>query len=121
ISQSAFAGSMVQVRPAGRTSVTDTPLASPSPLFSRVRLKPICSPAETLGASAVLLMLMSAQFTSTFADASSEPSLLVDTDAVLFTSPQSACVVVATTWTVELAPPASVSGLNTRLPPEISQ
>ena len=34
ISQSAFAGEMLQVRPAGSGSVIATPFASPAPVFS---------------------------------------------------------------------------------------
>src|SRR5215217_2122435 len=121
ISQSALAGSIVQVRPAGRTSVKSRPLASPSPWLVSVTVKPICSPAETLAASAVLSTSMSAQSTSTEAEDSSDPSLEVLTDAVLSTSPQFSFDVVAITCTVELELPARVDGLNTRLPAVICQ
>src|SRR5215208_2713948 len=121
ISQSAFAGEIDQVRPAGSGSVMDTPFAWPVPVLESVTVKPIWSPAETLAASAVLVMSIVAQRTSVLAEAVSDPSLEVDTDAVLSTVPQFAFAVVATTWTDELPPASSVVGLNTRLPPEISQ
>ena len=54
IDQPAEAGEIDQLRPAGRASVNCRPLASPSPVFVSVTVKPICSPAETLAASAVL-------------------------------------------------------------------
>ena len=52
IDQPAEAGEIDQLRPAGRTSVNCTPLASPSPVFSSVTVNPIWSPAETLSSSA---------------------------------------------------------------------
>jgi hypothetical protein len=54
---------------------------------------------------------MSAQLTSTEAEASSDPSFVVVTVAVLSTSPQFSFDVVATTWTLELELPASVECL----------
>src|SRR5262245_60439996 len=44
--------------PAGRLSVTVTPLARPVPVFDTLMVKPIGSPAFTLVASAVLRMWM---------------------------------------------------------------
>ena len=86
------------------------PLASPSPVFSSVTVNPICSPAETLSSSATFSTSIAAQFTSTDAPSESEPAFEVVTEAVLSTWPQSSLSVVATTWTVAVAPAASVVG-----------
>ena len=110
IDQPADAGEIDQAKPAGRTSVNCTPFASPAPAFFSVTVNPICSPAETLPASAVLSTSIVAQSTSTVAVSESDPSLEVVTEAVLDTSPQSALSVVATTWTEVEAPAARVVG-----------
>ena len=65
IDQPAEAGEMLQSKPLGRTSLNCTPFASPAPEFFSVTVKPICSPAETLAASAVLSTSIAAQRTST--------------------------------------------------------
>ena len=84
-------------------------------------VKPICSPAETLAASAVLSTSIAAQRTSTEAESESDPSFVVPTEAVLSTVPQSPLSVVATTWTELEAPASSVVGAYTRLPFAIDQ
>ena len=91
------------------------PLGSPSPVFFSVTVKPTCSPAETLAASAVLSTSMAPQLTSTVAVSESDPSFVVVTEAVLATSPQSPASVVAITCTEVLAPAARVEGAKTRL------
>lgn len=45
--------------PAGRLSVTESPVAVMGLLLVRVTVKPICEPALTLAASAVLVMMTS--------------------------------------------------------------
>src|SRR4029079_19152297 len=83
IDQPADAGEIDQLRPDGRTSVKVTPFASPAPVLRSVTVKPICSPALTLSASAVLSTSIAAHLTSTEAASESDPSFEVDTYAVL--------------------------------------
>src|SRR4051812_283465 len=61
------------------------------------------------------------RLTVTASDAASEPSLEVLTEALFVMSPQSAAVVVASTWTVEKLWAARVVGEKTRLPAMIDQ
>src|SRR5947207_3117923 len=85
--------SMDQEVPAsvGSRSLTVTLRAVPVPPLVTTMENPMVSPAETLGASAVLAMSMAAARTSTEAEAESDPSLVVLTEAVLATG-ESACV-----------------------------
>ena len=69
--------------PAGRLSLTVTPLAVPVPLLLTVTVKPIGSPALTVAASAVLLTWMLAGLQVMLAELLSLPSLVVVTLAVL--------------------------------------
>src|SRR5439155_1558911 len=84
-----LAVSMLQDSPAlvGRVSSTVTPWAVPAPELVTVTTKPMGSPAFTVALSATLVMWMLAQLTVIESDASSLLSLLVDTEAVLFTVP----------------------------------
>jgi hypothetical protein len=77
--------SIVQLTPspAGRLSLTLMALAVPAPLLLKATTNPICAPAVTLAASAVLLIVTSAQLTVTAADSEPEPPLLVLKLAVL--------------------------------------
>src|SRR5437867_2461521 len=115
--QPASLDSMLQLTPApaGRLSVKARPVARPSPLLQSVTVKPICSPALTDGASASFATSISAHRTSVVAEASSEPSLVVLTDAVLSYVPQLSFVVLLTTWTDALAPAARLVGAKARL------
>src|SRR2546428_681780 len=70
--------------PAGRLSLTVTPLAVPVPLLLTVTVKPIGSPALTVAASAVLLTWMLAGLQVMLAELLSLPSLVVVTLAVFF-------------------------------------
>src|SRR5262245_17333966 len=101
---------MAHARPAGSGSVKDSPLAVPCPLLARVSLKPTWSPALSPLSLHDALPFLLAQLTSTKADALSWPSLAVLTLAVLVIRPQSSLVVVATTWTLVLAPAARLVG-----------
>ena len=104
--------SRIQARPAsvGSVSVATTPFAVPVPLLVTVTVKPIGSPGLTAAASAVLTMLMWAGLQVIEADAESKPSLVEVALAVLSYVVHSAAEVVATTWTVALAPAVRVAG-----------
>jgi hypothetical protein len=82
----------------------------PALVLVNVTLKPICEPALTLAASAVLLILTVAQITDSEAEASPEP-LSVPKLAVFSYLPQLLVVVVLTTCTVMLLLPANVVGV----------
>ena len=69
--------------PAGKLSVTLSPVAVPALLLVNVTLKPICEPALTLTASDVLVIVTVAQSTVSEAEASPEPSFSVVKLAVL--------------------------------------
>src|ERR1039458_10876896 len=69
--------------PPGNAAFNSPPLPSPRPVFSTVTVKPIGDPADTLAASAVLVTLIAAHFTSSEADAVLLPSLVVVASAVL--------------------------------------
>ena len=69
--------------PAGKLSVTLSPVAVPAVLLVKVTVKPICEPALTLAASAVLVMATVAQRTVVEAEANPLPSLCVLKLAVL--------------------------------------
>ena len=86
---------------AGSGSLTMTPCAVAAPLLLTTIVKPICSPAETGERSAVFVMLICAASTSTWAVASSLPSFVVVTNAVLMTVwPPVAPVVGDVMWIV---------------------
>ena len=111
---SVLPASIVQLMsvPAGRLSVTLNPLAVPAVLLVRVTVKPICDPALTLAASAVLVMATVAHRTVSEAEAEPEPSLLVVKLAVLlYVVPQLWPVVLLITCAFVLVLPASVVGL----------
>jgi hypothetical protein len=98
IAQPVNAGFSDQLRsfpaPAGKVSLTVTPLAVPVPLLSTVMSKPIVLPAATGPVGfAVFVIAMSAHCTSTESEDLSEPSLSVLTEASFDTVPQSAFVV----------------------------
>jgi len=82
---SVLPASMVQLTPvpAGRSSVTLSPVASPAPLLVSVTVKPIGEVAPTLTASAVFVMVTTGQSTVSEAEAEPEPSLAVVKLAVL--------------------------------------
>ena len=105
--------SIVQLTPlpAGKLSVTLSPVAVPALPLLRVTVKPICEPALTLGASAVLVIDTVAQRTASEAEADPEPSLPVVKLAVLSYVPQLAPVLLLTTCAWVLVLPASVVGL----------
>src|SRR5438128_964077 len=69
--------------PAGRLSLTVTPLAVPVPLLLTVTVKPIGSPALTVAASAALIAFMLGGLQVMLAELLSLPSLVVVTLAVL--------------------------------------
>src|SRR5262245_57042271 len=69
--------------PAGSASLTVTPLAVPVPELLTVMVKPMASPALTVLASATLVMWMSPELQVMTSLSSSEPSLVVVTNAVL--------------------------------------
>src|SRR5206468_456415 len=69
--------------PAGRLSLTVTPLARPVPLFDTLTVKPIGSPAFTVALSAVFRTWIEAELQVITASDESEPSLVVVTLAVL--------------------------------------
>ena len=81
--------------PAGRGSLTVTPLAVPAPGLPTTTVKPMRSPALTVRASGVLVIVMEAQ--STVSDAGLEPlpALLVVTLGVLLYAAQFCAVVGA--------------------------
>src|SRR5439155_1764879 len=87
------AESSLQTIPVGSVSVTVTPEAEPAPLLVTVIRNPIGSPALTVPWSAVLVMLIVAQFTVIVAVSElsvwSEPSLSAATVAVFESVPQS--------------------------------
>jgi len=94
--------------PAGKVSLTLSPVAMPAPPLPRVTVKPICDPALTLGASAVLVIETVAQRTVSEAEAEPSPPLSVVKLAVLLCVPQLAPVVLLTTCAWVLVLPASV-------------
>src|SRR5438132_1209496 len=69
--------------PAGRLSLTVTPLSVPVPLLLTVTVKPIGSPALTVAASAVLPLSLHDALPILLAELLSLPSLVVVTLAVL--------------------------------------
>src|SRR2546423_857065 len=105
----------------GRGSETVTPRAVPAPPLVTVTVKPMGSPAETVAASAALAMSMAAARTGTEAEAESDPSLVVDTDAVLETGESAAVapVVGEVMWTCLLPPLARLPKEQVRLPAEM--
>jgi len=96
--------------PAGRVSVTLSPVAVPAVLLVKVTVKPICEPAFTLTASAVLPMVTVAHSTVSESDAEPEPSLSVVKLIVLSYVPQLWPVVSLTTCAVVLVLPSNVVG-----------
>src|SRR5437899_6349106 len=73
--------------PAGRLSLTVTPLAVPVPLLLTVTVKPIGSPALTVAASAVLHRRMLPGWQVLLAEPYPVPCLVEVTLAVLLSSP----------------------------------
>ena len=96
--------------PAGKLSVTLSPVAIPAPLLLRTTVNPIPEPALTLAASAVWLIDAVAHRTASEADAESDPPLSVVKLAVLLYVAQLALVVLVTTCAWVLVIPASVVG-----------
>ena len=119
------AASIVQFRPAsvGSVSLTVTPEAEPAPLLVTVIRNPIGSPALTVPWSAVLVMLIVAQFTVIVAVSElsvwSEPSLSAATVAVFESVPQSWASVTPETWMVFDVPSSRVANVQVRVPDEI--
>ena len=107
--------------PEGSGSDKVTLVAVPVPLLVTRIVKPIGSPAETVVASAVLLMARFGHLTWMEAEALALPSLVVVTSAVLLTVPQLALVVGDVMWTCLLAPLPRVPKLQERTPLEIEQ
>ena len=93
------ASDSVQWRPAGRSSLSVTPVAVPWPMFSTLIEKVAVSPALMLAPSGVLVTLTSGHRTWIDADAESVPSLVVVASPVLSTGPQLAAVVGLKRWT----------------------
>src|SRR4029077_2281320 len=92
----------------GSVSLTVTDRAMPWPLFFTVTVKPIPSPADTVPVSAVFVTAMSGHRTVTLALAVSSAvapaaSFVAAPFAVFATTPQLVALVVALTWTLELA------------------
>src|SRR5260370_34081467 len=82
------------VAPVGSASVTTRLLAAPAPVFVRLIVKPICCPALTVDASAVLVMPMPGQLTVIGTGPTLPlPSLLVEKLAELLTVPHVLAVV----------------------------
>ena len=104
--------SSVQAIPAGRSSVTTTSRAMPSPMFLTVMAKTASSPALIGLFEAVLVTSTSGHRTVTSASSSSPPSLPVVTTAVLSMTPQSAASVVPEMWTRKLSPDAMRSSVQ---------
>ena len=100
----------VAALPPGNASVNVTPVAFPRPGFDTVTVKPIAVPAETEAASAALVTSICGQFTVSDADAESEPSFEVVTEAVLSYFVQLVLDVAAVTCTVRLALAAMLIG-----------
>src|SRR5436309_3172662 len=78
-----ISGLIDQVTPVGIGSVRLTPFAVPGPLLLTVTVNPIASTALTDTASAQFGMWMFCCLHVITASAESDPSLVVDTDAVL--------------------------------------
>ena len=108
-----MAASIVQLTPfpAGKLSVTLSPVAMPAPLLLRTTVNPIPEPALTLPASAVWLIDVVAHRTTTEAEAESEELLSVVKLAILSYEPQLPPEVLLTTCAWTLVLPASVVGL----------
>src|SRR4051794_10532175 len=106
--------------PDGSGSLIAPPVAVPAPLFVAVTVNPICEPALTESASAVLVRLRLAHWTTTLAKSLSPPvPLVVDTLALFLTVPQSAGVVGAVMWIAVSEPGPSTwlkSQVSTSLP-----
>ena len=130
--QPALAGSMTQARPAGKLSVAATLNAVPAPSLVMVIVNPTGSPADTLAASAVLVMPTFGQSMTMLAvllwpSAASSAlafdgaSLEADTVAVLARMPQSSAVVSPVTRTVALVPAARVAKVQVRTPASMLQ
>src|SRR5437899_2715997 len=100
----------VPALPPGSLSLSLTPVAVPVPEFLIVTVKPIADPADTLAASAVFSTSTLPHSTSSEAEASGLPSLVVVTLAVLSYFAQLVEVVAAVTCTVSSAPAARLIG-----------
>src|SRR5437773_1287218 len=97
--------------PVGSGSLEGRPVGVVAPLLVIVTVKPICSPALTEAASAVLATSMSAQLTVVESERSEERRVGEVSEAVLSYVPHDPLVVLLTMWTVVWAPPARVVGL----------
>src|SRR6058998_3299762 len=109
IVQPAWAPEKLQLVPGsvGKVSETVTFFATPVPELVTVTVKPICSPALTEAASAVLEIVTSGQFTViVWGPLEGEPSFVLVTEAVFVTDGQVAAVVDEEMWTDAEAPAA---------------
>ena len=111
--KSVLAVSIVQLIsvPAGKLSLTLSPVAMPALPLLRVTVKPICEPAFTLASSATLLIDVVAHKTLSEAMASPETSFSVVKLAMLLYVTQLPLVVLLTTCPFALVLPASIVGL----------
>src|SRR5205823_1440632 len=107
----------------GRASKSATPFAIPGPPLETVIRKPIGSPALTEDASGVFVTDSPGACTTTLAEALSDPSFDVLTEAVLSTGESAgvADVVPEEMCTVSEAPEAMVPKLHERAPATIEQ
>src|SRR5580704_8328055 len=103
--------------PGGRGSVMTTPVAVPLELLATVTVKPMLVPAETLGASAVLVMVRVTGFTTMVAEADTVGALVEVAVAVFGYMPAEADVVALVTWTANDAPGASDTAEQVRVWP----
>ena len=69
--------------PPGSGSLIETPVASPAPVFVRVTVNPMSSPALTEAASAVLVIVRFGQLTVIVAVSDPVPPFVLVNDAVL--------------------------------------
>jgi hypothetical protein len=97
--------------PAGKLSVTLSPVAVPALLLLRVTVKAICEPALTLESSALSLIDVAAHRTVSEAIASPETALSAVKLAVLLYVPQLPPVVLVTTCAWVVVIPANVVGV----------
>src|SRR5215208_6398434 len=121
ISQAALAGSIVQAKPPGSSSVTVTPCSVPAPVLVTVIVNPMSSPASTDSSSATLSMTTTPHWTVTESSADSSSSLLAETVASLLIVAHDCAVVGELMCTVRVASSPRSPKSHVSVPESMSQ